>query len=307
MTTLPAFNRSFLYPRNWITWLGIGVLYLLVLLPYPLLYALGTRLGRIAMRFMHYRKTIARRNLQLCFPEMSEMEREILLQQNFESVGMGLIETGIAWFWPDWRIKPWISVRGLEHIADARAENKGILLIGMHFLTLELGARIFGMYNPGIGVYRPNNKPLLDWLQTWGRMRSNKSMLDRSNIKGMIRALKNGDIIWYAPDHDYGPKSSVFAPLFAVPQVATTIGTYILVKIAKPAVIPFMPRRLPQGRGYELLILSNERNMPLDSEIAVASYINKIVEQAILLAPDQYMWLHRRFKTRPPGAPSLYH
>ncbi|MGL9773885.1 MAG: Kdo(2)-lipid IV(A) acyltransferase [Sodalis sp. (in: enterobacteria)] len=306
MTTLPVFNSSLLHPRYWLTWLGIGALYLLVLLPYPLLYALGTRLGRLAMHFMRHREVIARRNLQLCFPAMPEAEREALLRQNFESVGMGLIETGIAWFWPDWRIKRWISVSGLEHIAGARAENKGVLLIGMHFLTLELGGRIFGMYNPGIGVYRPNDNPLLDWLQTWGRMRSNKSMLNRSDIKGMIRALKNGDIIWYAPDHDYGPKSSVFAPLFAVPQAATTAGTYLLAKTAKPAVIPFMPRRLPQGHGYELLILPDERDMPLDSDIAAASYMNKVVEQGILRAPDQYMWLHRRFKTRPPGEPSLY-
>ncbi|CAJ0993460.1 Lipid A biosynthesis lauroyltransferase [Sodalis praecaptivus] len=306
MTTLPVFNRSLLHPRFWLTWLGISALYLLVLLPYPLLYTLGTRLGRLAMRFMRHREAIARRNLQLCFPAMPEPEREALLRQNFESVGMGLIETGIAWFWPDWRIKRWVTVSGLEHIANARTENKGVLLIGMHFLTLELGARIFGMYNPGIGVYRPNDNPLLDWLQTWGRLRSNKSMLDRSDIKGMIRALKNGDIIWYAPDHDYGPKSSVFAPLFAVPEAATTAGTYLLAKMAKPAVIPFMPRRLPQGRGYELLILPDERDMPLDSDIATASYMNKVVEQAILRAPDQYMWLHRRFKTRPPGEPSLY-
>ncbi|WP_406706411.1 Kdo(2)-lipid IV(A) acyltransferase [Sodalis sp.] len=306
MTTLPVFNRSLLHPRFWLTWLGIGAIYLLVLLPYPLLYTLGTRLGRLAMRFMRHREAIARRNLQLCFPAMQEPEREALLRQNFESVGMGLIETGIAWFWPDWRIKRRVTVSGLEHIANARTENKGVLLIGMHFLTLELGARIFGMYNPGIGVYRPNDNPLLDWLQTWGRLRSNKSMLDRSDIKGMIRALKNGDIIWYAPDHDYGPKSSVFAPLFAVPEAATTAGTYLLAKMAKPAVIPFMPRRLPQGRGYELLILPDERDMPLDSDIATASYMNKVVEQAILRAPDQYMWLHRRFKTRPPGEPSLY-
>ncbi|WMQ73695.1 MAG: Lipid A biosynthesis lauroyltransferase [Sodalis sp.] len=306
MTTLPVFNRSLLHPRFWLTWLGIGTLYLLALLPYPLLYILGTRLGRFAIRFMRHRETIARRNLQLCFPTMPEPEREALLRQNFESVGMGLIETGIAWFWPDWRIKRWVTVIGLEHIANARSENKGVLLIGMHFLTLELGARIFGMYNPGIGVYRPNDNPLLDWLQTWGRLRCNKSMLDRSDIKGMIRALKNGDIIWYAPDHDYGPKSSVFAPLFAVPEAATTTGTYLLAKMAKPAVIPFMPRRLPHGCGYELLILPDERNMPLDSDIAAASYMNKVVEQAILRAPDQYMWLHRRFKTRPPGQPSLY-
>ncbi|TKI07685.1 Kdo(2)-lipid IV(A) acyltransferase [Martelella alba] len=306
MTQLPTFNHSLLHPRYWPTWMGIGLLYLIVLLPYPLLYRLGTGLGRLSMRFLPRRVKIARRNLELCFPKSSPAEREALLIANFHSVGMGLLETGIAWFWPDWRVKRWFHVSGLEHIAQARESKRGILLIGLHFLTLELGARVFGMFNPGIGVYRPNDNKLLDWLQTWGRMRSNKSMLNRSDIKGMIRALKNGEIIWYAPDHDYGPKSSVFAPLFSVAQAATTSGTYMLARMAKPAVIPFVPRRLSGGRGYELIILPDEKDLPLDNEIATATYMNQVVERAILLAPDQYMWLHRRFKTRPPGQPSLY-
>ncbi|CUX97133.1 Kdo(2)-lipid IV(A) acyltransferase [Candidatus Hoaglandella endobia] len=306
MTKLPVFTSSLLHPRYWINWFCIGLLYIIVLLPYPLLYKLGTSLGRLAMRFMRHRVAIARCNLLLCFPDMLEKEREVLLRQNFESLGMGLIETGMAWFWPEWRVKRLAYVSGLEHIKHACEENKGILLIGLHFFTLELGARIFGIYNPGIGVYRPHDNPLLNWLQTWGRMRSNKSMLDRSDIKGIIRALKNSDIIWYAPDHDYGPKSSVFAPLFAVPKAATTSGTYILVRMASPAVIPFVPRRLPEGRGYELIVFPNERLFPQENAIAVATYMNYLVERAILLAPDQYMWLHRRFKTRPTGEPSLY-
>ncbi|HEY0209029.1 Kdo(2)-lipid IV(A) acyltransferase [Acerihabitans sp.] len=306
MTHIPTFNRSLLHPRYWLTWIGIGLLYLVVLLPYPLLYRLGTSLGRLSMHFLKRRVYIAKRNLELCFPTLSSAERTVLLIKNFESVGMGLIETGMGWFWPDWRVKRLFHVSGLENIDLARTHNKGVLLIGLHFLSLELGARIFGIYNPGIGVYRPNNNKLLDWLQTWGRMRSNKSMLDRADIKGMIRALKNGDIIWYAPDHDYGPKSSVFAPLFAMEQAATTSGTHVLVKLAKPAVIPFVPRRLPNGRGYELLILPDEDALPVDSDLATATHMNKVLEQAILLAPEQYMWLHRRFKTRPPGQSSLY-
>ncbi|XBS71190.1 Kdo(2)-lipid IV(A) acyltransferase [Acerihabitans sp. KWT182] len=306
MTTIPTFNRSLLHPRYWPTWVGIGLLYLMVLLPYPLLYRLGTSLGRLSMRFMPRRVHIARRNLELCFPDKSRAEREALLIKNFESVGMGLFETGMGWFWPDWRVERLFKVSGLENIDTARARNQGVLLIGLHFLSLELGARIFGIHNPGIGVYRPNNNKLLDWLQTWGRLRSNKSMLDRSDVKGMIRALKNGEIIWYAPDHDYGPKSSVFAPLFAIEQAATTSGTHVLVRTAKPAVIPFVPRRLPGGKGYELIIMPDEQKLPLESDVATATYMNKVLEQAILLAPDQYMWLHRRFKTRPPGQPSLY-
>ena len=306
MTQLPQFSRELLRPRYWLLWLGIGLLYLLVLLPYPLLYRLGCGLGRLSMRLMKRRAAIARRNIELCFPQMPTAEREALLKRNFESVGMGLLETGIAWFWPDWRVRKWFTGIGDEHIQQARREQKGILLIGMHFLSLELGARMFGMLNPGIGVYRPNDNPLIDWLQTWGRMRSNKSMIDRKDLKGMIRALKAGEIIWYAPDHDYGPKSSVFAPLFAVPDAASTKGSYMLIRTAKPAVIPFLPRRLPHGKGYELIVLPDVKDVPTDNEVATATRMNQIVEEAILMAPEQYMWLHRRFKTRPPGQEKLY-
>ena len=306
MTHLPTFNRSLLHPRYWLTWLGIGLLYVLVLLPYPVIYWLGTRLGRFSMRFLKRRVHIAQRNLALCFPEMPAAERDVLVRKNFESVGMGLFETGMAWFWPDWRVHRWFTVSGEENIARAKATKQGVLLVGLHFLTLELGARIFGLYNPGIGVYRPHDNKLMDWIQTWGRTRSNKTMLDRKDLKGMIRCLKQGDIIWYAPDHDYGPRASVFAPLFAVPDAATTTGTYLLARMAKPAIIPFVPRRLPDGRGYELVILPDVEDMPLDSELAAATRMNQVVEEAIMMAPDQYMWLHRRFKTRPEGQPSLY-
>ncbi|QKJ86738.1 Lipid A biosynthesis lauroyltransferase [Paramixta manurensis] len=306
MTQLPQFSRELLHPRYWLTWFGIALLYLVVLLPYPLLYRLGCGLGRLAMRIMKRRAFIARRNLELCFPAMPAAERDAMVKRNFESVGMGLIETGMAWFWPDWRIRKWFATSGDEHIKQAKRENKGVLLIGLHFLTLELGARIFGMLNPGIGVYRPNDNKLLDWLQTWGRMRSNKSMLDRKDLKGMIRALKNTDIIWYAPDHDYGPQSSVFAPFFAVQQAATTKGSYLLIRSAKPAVIPFVPRRLPHGKGYEMIVLPEVTNFPLEDEVATATRMNQVLEEAILMAPEQYMWLHRRFKTRPQGEPKLY-
>lgn len=306
MTLLPQFNRALLHPRYWFTWLGIILLYLLVLLPYPVLYKIGCGLGKLSMRFLKSRVTIARRNLELCFPQMPAAEREAMLIRNFESLGMGLIETGMAWFWPDWRIKKWFNVSGLEHMSQALAEGRGVLLIGIHFLTLELGARIFGIFNPGIGVYRPNDNALLDWLQTWGRMRSNKSMLDRKDLKGMIRALKSGEIIWYAPDHDYGPKSSVFVPFFAVNEAATTKGSYLLIRSGNPAVVPFVPRRLPGGKGYELIILPNQTSIPLDDERATAAHMNQIIEQSVMMAPDQYMWLHRRFKTRPEGQASLY-
>ncbi|HDG1676744.1 Kdo(2)-lipid IV(A) acyltransferase [Kluyvera ascorbata] len=306
MTQLPKFTAALLHPRYWPSWLGIGVLWLVVQLPYPVIYRLGNAIGRLAMRLMRRRAQIAYRNLELCFPHKSEAERHEMVVKNFESVGMGVMETGIAWFWPTKRVNRWMDASGLEHIRAVQDSGRGVLLIGIHFLTLEMGARMFGIHNPGIGVYRPNDNPVIDLLQTWGRMRSNKDMIDRKDLKGMIRALKNGEIIWYAPDHDYGPRASVFAPLFAVKDAATTSGTWMLAKTSKACVVPFVPRRKPDGKGYELIILEPECNPPLDDAETTAAWMNTIVEKCIMMAPEQYMWLHRRFKTRPEGAPSLY-
>ena len=267
MTNLPKFSTALLHPRYWLTWLGIGVLWLVVQLPYPVIYRLGCGLGKLALRFMKRRAKIVHRNLELCFPEMSEQERRKMVVKNFESVGMGLMETGMAWFWPDRRIARWTEVIGMEHIRD---------------------------------------NPLIDWLQTWGRLRSNKSMLDRKDLKGMIKALKKGEVVWYAPDHDYGPRSSVFVPLFAVEQAATTTGTWMLARMSGACLVPFVPRRKPDGKGYQLIMLPPECSPPLDDAETTAAWMNKVVEKCIMMAPEQYMWLHRRFKTRPEGVPSRY-
>lgn len=306
MTQLPRFTPALLHPRYWLTWLGIGALWLVVLLPYPLLLRIGRLIGHLALRVMKRRASIAARNIELCFPELDEKARRELVVKNFESVGMGFLETGMAWFWPNWRIERWFTVKGLENIKAIQDQHRGILLLGVHFLTLELGARIFGINEPGIGVYRPNDNPLLDWLQTWGRMRSNKSMIDRKDLKGMIKALKKGEVVWYAPDHDYGPRASVFVPFFAVEQAATTAGTWMLTKTSGAAILPFVPRRKADGSGYEMILMEPEFNPPLDDAQTTAAWMNKVVERCVMMAPDQYMWLHRRFKTRPEGVPDRY-
>lgn len=299
------FTKQLLHPRYWLTWLGIGAWYLLVLLPYPIIYQLGKGLGLLAKKFMKKRLETARQNIKLCFPTMSATEQEQLLRDNFIATGMAIFETGMAWFWPDWRIKRHVKLIGGEHIKNAQKAGQGVLLIGIHFLTLELGGRILGLAHPGVGVYRPNDNPVMDYIQLKGRLRSSKYMLNRYNTKGMIRALKNGELVWYAPDHDYGPKNSVFAPFFAVDKAATTVGTMILVKLGKPAIIPFTPKREKNGR-YTVYVDEAVKNYPLDDEIAAATAMNQVIEQQILQAKDQYMWLHRRFKTRPEGEKSLY-
>ena len=306
MTKLPRFSPAFFHPRYWLSWTGIAALWLIMLLPYPLLFRIGHRLGRLAMRLLPRRVAIARRNLELCFPQMKAEAREALLQRNFESVGMGVIETGMAWFWSDARIKKWSKIEGLNYLKENAQD--GIIFVGVHFLTLELGARIVGLHHPGIGVYRPNDNPVLDWLQIKGRLRSNKDMLNRKDLRGMFKALRKGETIWYAPDHDYGRKNAVFVPFFAVQEAATTTGSYYLLKSTPNCkVVPFAPLRNKDGSGYTVSISPPVDFSDLSDETAIAARMNKVVEKEILKGVEQYMWLHRRFKTRPTeNEPSLY-
>jgi len=190
MTSPSRFRASFLHPRYWLTWFGLGILYLLVQLPYPVLYRLGNWLGRTSMRFLKRRVSITRRNLELCFPHLDKVQVEQRIVSNFESLGMGLLETGMAWFWSDARVKRWFDVSGLHNLKKAQQDNKGVLVIGVHFMSLELGGRAMGLCQPMMAMYRPHNNKAMEFVQTWGRMRSNKAMLDRKDLRGMVHALK---------------------------------------------------------------------------------------------------------------------
>lgn len=306
MVTTPPFQRSFLHPRYWLTWFGIGVLYVLVCLPYPLVYRLGILIGRLSMLFVRRRVNITYRNLELFFPEMSPSERRQMVRKNFEALGLGLFESGMAWFWPDWRVKRWSHFIGLECFEEAERNGQGILLTGVHFLTLEFAARIIGIRKQGIGVYRPHNNKVINWIQIYGRTRSNKGMISRNHIKTIIRYLKKGEMLWYLPDHDYGPRSSVFVPLFAVEKAATTRGTHVLMIKGNAKCIPYHIIRLPHAKGYRMTVSPALEDFPLKNETETATSMNKVIEEIIQKAPEQYMWQHRRLKTRPKGEPSLY-
>ncbi|MCG7587204.1 LpxL/LpxP family Kdo(2)-lipid IV(A) lauroyl/palmitoleoyl acyltransferase [Photobacterium sp. OFAV2-7] len=304
--TAPTFKKAFLHPRYWLTLTMIGVMYLISWLPYFIQFRLGQGLGRLAMVIMKKRRKTIERNLELCFPNMSADEREALTQKNIDNTGLAMFETGMAWFWPDLRVERHVSYEGLEYIHQLAEQGKGVLLVAVHSLNLELGARAFGLKTPGVGVYRPNTNPCFDYFQFNGRIRSNKYMVDRRDVKGMLRALRKGERVWYAPDHDYGRRRSTFAPLFAVEKACTTTGTSLLVDASDCAVVPFaMVRNTDMGR-YTLKVFPPLDEFPHNDPDAAAAYVNKAIERSIMEAPEQYMWLHRRFKTRPEGEESLY-
>ena len=308
MSINSLYNKGLLHPRYWLTWFGVSLLWLWVQLPYPVLMTMGDWIGRLSMRFLKRRVNITRQNLELCFPHYSRQQIDRIVNQNFSSLGRGLIETGMGWFWSDERIHKWCDVSGLEHIVSACDKGKGVMVIGVHFMSLELGGRVMGLHHPMMAMYRPHNNAVMEFIQTRGRSRSNKSMLDRRNLRGMVKALKSGEAVWFAPDQDYGPKGSSFAPFFAVEHAATTNGTFTIARLAKPAMLATVLIRKPDGKGYQLVIEPEFYDYPLadDDEQTAAAYMNRKIEQQIMRAPEQYLWLHRRFKTRPCGHHGLY-
>ncbi|MEE2002453.1 LpxL/LpxP family Kdo(2)-lipid IV(A) lauroyl/palmitoleoyl acyltransferase [Alkalimonas sp. MEB108] len=307
MVKAPQFQWSFLHPRYWGIWLGSALLWLISWLPYAVLMKLGDGIGLLLLKLLKSRAKVARRNIELCFPEKTAEEREQLLRANFKESGRALFDTIIGWWWPAWRLKRFGVIKGFEHIQAARDAGKGVLLLASHMLHLEAGGRIFGFSLPSVGFYRPHNNPLMDWLQYRGRIKANKYMIGKREVKALLQALDEGEVCFYLPDQDYGRKKAEFVPFFAVEETATTTGTLLFASHANCQVIPVYTRRLPGSQGYEIECLPALEQFPSGDDAADVRRINAWVEQAVLRAPEQYMWLHRRFKTRPnPDDPGLY-
>lgn len=303
----PRFKASFMLPQFWPTWLLVGFLYLLSWLPYRWQMVMGRALGRILMKVVPKRTKVARRSLRLSFPEMAEDEREALLSKNFQNAGVALFETGIAWWWPDWRMKRKISIRGLEHIEANVKAGKGIFVLLFHFLNLEVHVRAAGMFHSAVGFYRPHNNAVMEYLQTKGRNRGNRYMIDRKDVRGMINALRQGELAGYLPDQDYGRHRSVFAPLFAVPDACTTVGTSIFANVKNATTLISLLERLPDDQGYCIHFYPPSEAIPSGDNYEDACRVNRELEKAVARQPDLYMWMHRRFKTRPnDDLPSYY-
>ena len=303
----PRFRASFLHPRFWLLWLGLGLLWLVIQLPYRALLLLGRGLGALMYRLARSRRKIARRNLQLCFPELNEKAREKLLRENFASSGIALFEMAMSWWWPRSRLQRLAHIEGLEYLQQARAEGQGVILMALHFTTLEVGAALLGQRHTIDGMYREHKNPVFDFVQRRGRERHNldASAIEREDVRAMLKVLRAGRAIWYAPDQDYGRKQSLFVPWFGI-NAATVTATSKFARLGRARVVPYTQERLPNSAGYRLVIHPPLTDFPGESEEADCRRINEWVEEAVRQRPEQYLWAHRRFKTRPAGEASLY-
>ncbi|RMT81546.1 lipid A biosynthesis lauroyl acyltransferase [Pseudomonas viridiflava] len=303
----PRFNARFLHPRFWPLWLGLGLLWLIVQLPFRVLLVIGRLLGAVMYRVATDRKYIASRNLELCFPHLSAAERKRLLKENFASTGIAFFEMAMSWWWTKQRLAKLAHIEGLEHLQNAQQKGEGVILMALHFTTLEIGAALLGQQHTIDGMYREHRNALFDFVQRRGRERHNLDSLavEREDVRGMLKLLRAGRAIWYAPDQDYGAKQSVFVPLFGI-QAATVTATSKFAKLGRAQVVPFTQQRLADGSGYRLVIHPPMQHFPGESDEADCLRINQWVERAITQCPSQYLWAHRRFKSRPAGEPKLY-
>ncbi len=297
----PVFVKRMMLPHFWSAWFALFMLFVIVnVLPYRVQMFLGSKIGRLMGTILPARKYVLKRNLELAFPEMSDEERHNLSKEIQRNSGMAIFETGMAWFWPDWRLKRHVIIdeEGMKYAKECTASGKPVLVLTAHFVHLELMARIYGTYiKSGIGVYRPTDHPVWEWAQVKGRLRKNLALVSKNDPRSMIKALKTGAPIWYAPDQDYGRRVSVFAPFFAVKDTATVAATHNLAKIEGTMITPSWTIR--EGDKYHLYLKKALQDFPTEDTIADATTVNKVIENMVRMAPEQYLWMHRRFKTAP--------
>ena len=279
---------------------------LVALLPYRALHALGRLLGKLTQRLPGERRRIAQRNLEICFPELDAAERSRLLQATLADLGMMLVEFAFAWMGRDRALaRVPCTVEGLEHLDLCRKNGQGVLLVGAHFSHLELCARLVSQRIRIAGMYRVMDNPVFEATVLRARLHYAEAMFTKDELLATVKYLRRGGALWYAPDQDMRGKDSVFVPFFGI-EAATITATHHLARLSGAAVIPFFHRRLPDGRGYALRLEAPLDNFPTRDAVADTARINTQIERMVREAPEQYLWVHKRFKSRPPGEAPLY-
>jgi len=296
-------KRHLLHPLHWPVWIAIGIFRLLILLPWKAQLALGAAMGGFAFAFLSGRRHIAEVNLALCFPEMSVAERKELATRHYAAVGIGMFETCMAWWAPVSRM-PKYRITGEEHLATARAKGKGVILFTAHFTTLEMCGSMFAKTHSMGGLFRNPDNPVVSREMHRGRIDQMSAAVKMDDLRGLLRALKKGHTMWYAPDQSLKGKLSQVLPFFGVPALTNT-ATSRIAKMSGSPVVPYFGFRLPDG-SYELRILPALENFPTDNIEADTIFTNELIESFVREAPEQYFWVHRRFKRRGDGFENVY-
>lgn len=300
------YPQSSLHPRYWPTWLAIFSLRLAAWLPWSAKIFLGRVLGLIALKLGHQRRHYTEVNIRLCFPEKSPQQQAQLVREIFIANGIGLLESATGLTRDVSFMRDRVELRGQEYLEQAMAGGRGVILLGVHFSMIDLGGALQGLFYQFDAIYKPNKNPVFDRFVQQGRARNFEQMIGHHDLKALVRRVRQGHSVWYSPDQDFGRKVSVFAPFFGVPAATITM-TARMAKMTGAAVVPARFHRNPDNRTYVLEYYPALEQFPSGDDVADATQVNAVIERLIRIHPEQYLWMHRRFKTRPdPSDPKLY-
>jgi KDO2-lipid IV(A) lauroyltransferase len=295
----------YITPATWPTWIGLGLLRMVCWLPHRMALGVGSGLGRLAYLAGGKRRAIVRRNIELCFPELSPADQEDLVRRHFASLGQSFVEMGLGRWATDRHLNSITSIDGLDNVQAALDTGKGVILLGAHFTTLEISGRVVkDILPPFYAVYRKLRSEFATEMMLKGRQRSVEGTIEKRDIKQMVRRLREGSIVWYAPDQSYNRKGSEVVPFFGIPSMHNT-ATSTLARLGKAEVVPFVSRRLDNGH-YQISFLPRFEDFPTDDAVADTMRYVDVLERQIRKAPEQYFWVHRKFKNLPDGYPDYY-
>jgi len=294
------------HPRYWVSWLLIGLLWLIGLLPLRLSRLLGGLVGLAMLAINSKRRRIARINLRLAFPELSDTARRRLLQRHFIVSGQAYFDLGFLAVASERRFDRAVKVVGAEVLNDERETGRNLIVAAPHCVGMNVAGLVFARAHTAMTMYKPQRDPAADWLLNKIRLRYRSELITRAaGLRPVVRRLKNGVGFYYAPDEDLGPERSVFARFFGVPR-ATVPVLGRLAKMTDAAVVPVFTRLLPGGRGYEVIFEKPLVDFPSGDDVRDATTMNAAFEAGIRAMPEQYMWTLKMFRSRPGGGSSPY-
>jgi KDO2-lipid IV(A) lauroyltransferase len=302
-----TFKASDYYaPKFWPMWCIFGLLRLVSLLPYRVEMALGRLFGRfVFLAAGTRRRRIVDLNLARCFPEKPLAERNRIKSACYQNLGISLIEMAMCWWWSPEKLRPLVEIKGLEHLDAMLESGRGVILLAGHFSTLEIGARLLALYVPLQVMYRTQRNPMFDSYLFTKRSGYFVNTVSRKSTRQLIRGIKKGITTWYAPDQDFRRERNVFAPFMGIAAASITASSR-LAHSSGAAMMPYYPERKKDGSGYILHIEPPLPDFPSGDDLVDATQINQSIEKYARLFPENYMWIHQRFKTRPPGEAPFY-
>jgi Kdo2-lipid IVA lauroyltransferase/acyltransferase len=294
-----------LAPRYWLTWAGLGLMRLVALLPFAVIVGLGPVVGAVLRRlpigFVH----TARRNIELCLPELGPRAREQLLDAHFRSLGIALLEIPFVWWSRPERLAKLVRIEGAEHLRAAQARSRGVILLTAHFTSMEMAGRTLLFIAPVSFLYRATKNEVLAYALKRFRCAYGAQPIPKDDIRAFISALKHNECVWYAPDQSYRKKGAEMVPLFGIPAATNTL-TSRLARMTGASVLPYFFQRLPGTQGYRAVIHPPLEDFPSDCPAADTERFNRMIEAQVRLVPEQYLWIHRRFKGLSQDYPDYY-